>query len=51
MIPAKHCPAMSSLYFFSSWVKKPREKISRKKAQLYQLETENIQADLDHTSK
>jgi hypothetical protein len=32
-------------------LKKLREKISRKRAQLYQLETENIQADLDHTSK
>jgi hypothetical protein len=32
-------------------LKKTREKINRKKAQLYQLETENIQADLDHTSK
>ncbi len=32
-------------------IKKVREKISRKKAALYQLETENLKADLDQASK
>lgn len=32
-------------------IKKEREKINRKKAELYQLETENLNADLDQASK